>query len=80
MDEAQAQVRVANGQSVTAHADHAIGSFERPMTDAALEDKLASLAEGVLTRAKTTALIAQLWSLDRLDDASTLARAAARGA
>jgi hypothetical protein len=79
MDEAEAEVKLADGSSITAHADHAIGSLERPMTDRALEDKLITLAQGVLTKAETEELIARLWSVDRLSDASALARAAARG-
>ena len=79
MDEAEVEVKLANGPAVTAHADHAIGSLERPMTDAALEDKLASMAEGILTRSETADLVARLWSFDRLPDASVLARAGAGG-
>jgi hypothetical protein len=47
------------------------------MTDRALEDKLTALAENVLTQAETSDLVARLWDLDRIGDASILARAAA---
>lgn len=78
MDEATVELRMADGRIVTAHTDHAIGSLDRPMSDRALDAKLASLAEDVLTEAQIRNLLMQLWSLDRLDDASGLARAAAR--
>lgn len=78
MDEAQVNVTMADGSVVTAHVEHAIGSLERPMTDRALEDKLRSLAEDVLTQAEIADLVARLWALDRLEDASVVARAAAR--
>jgi 2-methylcitrate dehydratase PrpD len=77
MDEAEAEVQMADGSRLMAHADHAIGSLKRPMTDRALEDKLTALAENVLTQAKTSDLVARLWDLDRIGDASILARAAA---
>ena len=47
------------------------------MSDAALEAKLGSLAEDVLTSDEIERLAPLLWSLDRLHDASELARAAA---
>ena len=77
-DEAKVEVTMADGRTFAAHVAHATGSLERPMTDRALEGKLASLAEDVLTQAEIANLVAQLWSLDRLHDASALARAASR--
>ena len=77
MDEARVEIRTIDGQTVAAHVDHAIGSRERPMSDAALEAKLGSLAEDVLTSDEIERLASLLWSLDRLHDASELARAAA---
>lgn len=78
MDEATVEVRMSDGRILKAHTDHAIGSLDRPMSDRALEEKLASMAEDVLTEAQIRTLLAQLWSLDQLDDASAIARAAAR--
>lgn len=60
---------------LTQHIEHAVGSLERPMTDASLEEKLRGLAEDVLTDAQTNELIARVWSLEKLDDASALAGA-----
>jgi len=77
-DEAKVEVTMADGRTFAAHVAHATGSLERPMTDRALEGKLAALAEDVLTQAEIANLVAQLWSLDRLHDASALARAASR--
>jgi 2-methylcitrate dehydratase PrpD len=76
MDEAEVEVRLAGGRTAKRHVDHAIGSLERPMTDSALEEKLSSLADGVLTKAEAGELLARLWSLEQLDDASAIARAA----
>jgi hypothetical protein len=57
------------------HVDHAVGSIERPLTDAGLENKLRDLAEDVLTSSQIRELIARVWSLDQIGEASALARA-----
>ena len=75
MDEAEVAVTLVDGRVVTQHIEHAVGSLERPMSDHGLEEKLKGLAEDVLTDARTNELIAQVWSLDKLEDASALARA-----
>ena len=80
MDEAEAEARMSDGRRIVVHVDHAIGSLERPLSDRALEDKLASLAEGVLTQAQIADLLAQLWRLDTLADAGVIARGATRRA
>jgi 2-methylcitrate dehydratase PrpD len=77
MDEAEVAVTLADGRVVTKHIEHAVGSLERPMSDAGLEGKLKGLAEDVLTDAQTNELIGRVWSLDKLEDASALARACA---
>jgi 2-methylcitrate dehydratase PrpD len=79
-DEARVEVRLAGGRIEKKHVEHAIGSLERPMSDSALTDKLKSLAEDVLTHAEASELLTQLWSLERLDDASAIARAAGSAA
>lgn len=75
-DEAEVELKLTGGRAVKTHIDHAIGSLERPMSDAALNEKLRSLAEDVLTADEISELLARLWSLDRAEDASTIARAA----
>ena len=75
MDEARVAVTLGDGRVVARHIEHAVGSLERPMSDAGLEEKLRGLAEDVLTGALTNELIARVWSLEKLADASALARA-----
>jgi 2-methylcitrate dehydratase PrpD len=58
------------------HVEHAIGSLERPMSDAELEAKFRSLAEATLGKARTDKLIALCRTVDSLPEASALARAA----
>jgi len=56
-DEAHATAVLRDGRRVVVHVEHAVGSLERPMSDAALDDKFRSLAEPVLGAARTAALL-----------------------
>ena len=80
MDEAEVAVTLVDGRVLTRHIEHAVGSLERPMSDANLEEKLSGLAEDMLTDARTNELIARVWSLEKLEDASVLAHACANPA
>lgn len=66
IDEASADVTavLTDGRRVHVFVEHAIGSLERPMSDAALEAKFRALVEPVLGEDKATALIAASWALD----------------
>ena len=48
-------VKLKDGRVLTRHIEHAIGSLEKPMSDAALEAKFADLAEGILAKAQADA-------------------------
>ncbi len=50
-----------DGRRVRVFVEHAIGSLERPMSDADLESKFHSLADPVIGAAKSKALIAACW-------------------
>ena len=51
---------------------HAIGSLERPMSDADLEGKFHSLADPVIGRQKAASLIEACWKLGEAKDVKTL--------
>jgi 2-methylcitrate dehydratase PrpD len=70
-------VRLKDGRSLSRHIEHAIGSLERPMSDAALDAKFLDLADGILPPAQARALIGQCRTIEQLDDAGSLAQAAA---
>jgi 2-methylcitrate dehydratase PrpD len=79
IDEASADVTavLTNGERVHIFVEHAIGSLQKPMTDAMLEGKFSGLAEPVLGAAKTKQLIAACWGLGKASDLralTTLAR------
>jgi hypothetical protein len=50
------------------HVQHAIGSLQRPLTDADLERKFTSLAAPVLGERSLAPLIASLWALGHAPD------------
>lgn len=73
--EASADVtaHLTDGRKVHVFVEHAIGSLQRPMTDAMLEAKFSQLAEPVLGAAKTKQLIAGCWGLGGAKDVRALA-------
>ena len=74
IDEASADVTAVlrDGQRVHVFVEHAIGSLQRPMSDAALEAKFAAQAEPVLGPARTAQLIATCRRLGTLADVREL--------
>lgn len=65
IDEAAADVTAVmkDGRRERVLVEHAIGSLERPMTDADLESKFGSLAEPVIGAGRSRSLIAACWGL-----------------
>ena len=78
-DEAHITITLKGGGKLTKHVEHAIGSVERPMTDAALEAKFRHLADGIMPAPQIDKLIGMCWSLTDLADAGAVARAAVKG-
>ena len=75
IDEASADVTalLTDGRKVHVFVEHAIGSLQRPMTDAMLEAKFTQLAQPVLGAAKTRQLIEACWGLGTAKDVRVLA-------
>jgi 2-methylcitrate dehydratase PrpD len=69
-------VRTRDGRTVTHSVAHALGSRERPMSDAALEAKVRELAAFGAPGCDVERLIDAAWTLDRSDDAAAVARLA----
>jgi 2-methylcitrate dehydratase PrpD len=67
-DEAVAECVLSDGTTWRAHVPHARGSQDRPMTDAELDAKFLSQAEGLLAPEPARALLAQCRSLASLND------------
>jgi 2-methylcitrate dehydratase PrpD len=70
-------VTLKDGRVLTRHIENAIGSLEKPLSDAALEAKFTGLAEGVLAPAQAQRLIGLCWGIETAPDAGRIAAAAA---
>jgi 2-methylcitrate dehydratase PrpD len=76
LDKAAAVVRVelVDGTTLDCDVPHAVGSLERPMSDADIENKLRELAPSAFPTCNAQGIIEIAWSLERLDDAADLVR------
>jgi len=74
--QARIVVSLADGRRLERFIEHAVGSVERPMSDADLEAKFLGLAEGVLPPDRARRLIDLCWRLDGLPGAAEVAEAA----
>jgi 2-methylcitrate dehydratase PrpD len=70
-------VKLKDGRTLTRHIEHAVGSLEKPMSDAALETKFTDLADGILARDQARRVMDMCWNIEKLPDAGALAAAAA---
>jgi 2-methylcitrate dehydratase PrpD len=70
-------IRLKDGRVLSRHIETAIGSTQKPMSDAALEAKFLDLSDGVLPRPQADKLMQLCWQIERQADAGGLARAAA---
>ena len=73
-DEAHISVALVDGHFVEHHVDHALGSSERPLSDAELEAKFSDLAQRVLPGSQIEALARLCWSVPKLDDIGEIPR------
>ena len=68
-------IRLKGGRTLEQFVENAIGSLDRPMSDADLEAKFRGLAEGILAPGETAHLMRLCWDVGALDDAGKVARA-----
>ena len=66
-----------DGRKLERHVEHALGTLERPMSDADLEAKFRGLADGILSKKQADEVIRLCWTVETLPDAGAIARAAA---
>jgi len=72
-DGADVSVRLSNGASAARRVRSCIGSRGRPMTDAELDQKFTTAAEGVLSKSKIDTYLASIRGVETLGDARVLA-------
>jgi 2-methylcitrate dehydratase PrpD len=73
-DEAYLIVVLKDGRTLERHVPYALGSLQRPMSDADLEAKFLGLSDGILPAEQAKQALAAYWRADTLADASELAR------
>lgn len=56
---------LVDGRSVKVHVEHAIGSLQKPMTDADLESKFHDLSDPILGTARVSDILETCWSLGK---------------
>jgi hypothetical protein len=61
-----------DGRKIHVFVEHAIGSVQRPMTDAALEAKFHGMSDVVIGADKTNALLKACWGLGQSADVHAL--------
>ena len=69
------EVTFKDGPKLTKHVERAIGSREKPLTNAQLDTKFVNQAKLVIGEAQTRDLLALAWRIDELDEAAVVARA-----
>jgi 2-methylcitrate dehydratase PrpD len=74
-DEAYVSITLKDGRILEKHVEHALGSLERPMSNADLERKFLRLCEGVLSAEQAQRVLGNFWSADLTKDAGELGRA-----
>lgn len=75
--EAHVHLELNDGRVREKHVPHALGSTERPMSDADLEEKFRGLVADVIPDTQARQLIELCWQFSTLTDAAQLPRAAA---
>jgi 2-methylcitrate dehydratase PrpD len=75
-DQVRAVVTLKDGRRLEKYVEHAVGSVDRPMTNADLEAKFLGNAVGVLPADRARALIDLCWRAETLPSASAIADAA----
>jgi len=76
--QARAVIVMKDGRRLEKFVEHAVGSVERPLTDADLDAKVRDLCEGVLPARQTDRLIDVCRHIEREPSASVIAEAGHR--
>jgi 2-methylcitrate dehydratase PrpD len=69
------EITFKDGSKLKKHVEWAIGSHEKPLTDAQLEIKFINQAKPVIGEPQARDLLALGWRIDELDEAAAVARA-----
>ena len=76
-DQVRIRMILRDGRTLEKFVEHAIGSIQNPLSDAALEAKFTDLATGILPADRIRRVIDMCWNVDTLPSAEVLAKEAA---
>ncbi len=68
-------IKLKDGRTLERRVEHALGTLERPMSDADLEAKFRGLTAGILTDQQSSEVIRLCWAVNTLSDAGAIVRA-----
>jgi 2-methylcitrate dehydratase PrpD len=74
-DQVRITMKLKDGRTLEKYVEHAIGSLDQPMSDAALEAKFQAFADGILSKLEADNLMRLCWDIGKLKDAGEVARA-----
>lgn len=75
-DQVRVIVTMKDGRRLEKFVEHAVGSVERPMSDADLEAKFSGLAGDVIPANQARRIMQLCWNIETLPDVAALARSA----
>jgi 2-methylcitrate dehydratase len=68
-------IRTAAGREFTRQLDYPKGDPRNPLTDREVEQKFEALADGVLSKASQTRVMAAIWNLEKIESVAKLMQA-----
>lgn len=77
-DAVRIAIRLADGRVIEKHVEHAVGSIERPLTDAKLETKFVKQSAAVIGEAKAVRLAKAAWAVAESRNVGEIAQASRR--
>ena len=76
--QARVTITLKNAKRLVVFVEHAVGSVENPMSDAAIEEKVLRLADDILPPDQIRHIVDLCWRADQLGDAGEIARRSAK--
>jgi 2-methylcitrate dehydratase PrpD len=76
--QARVTITLKNAKQLVVFVEHAVGSVKKPMSDAAIEQKVIGLADGILRPDQIRHVVDLCWRADELDDAGEIAQRSAK--
>jgi 2-methylcitrate dehydratase PrpD len=76
--QARVTITLKDAKRLSVFVEHAAGSVKKPMSDAAIEQKVLGLADGILPADHVRHVVDLCWRVDELDNAGEIARRSAK--